>query len=41
VGYRSVRDQVAGAGPPAGMAAAATPWRFVIAGDMPCVHARS
>jgi molybdenum cofactor guanylyltransferase len=41
-GYRSVRDPVAGAGPlagiAAGLAAAATPWLFVIAGDMPYVH---
>ena len=41
-GYRSVRDAVAGAGPlagiAAGLAAAATPWLFVIAGDMPYVH---
>jgi molybdenum cofactor guanylyltransferase len=38
-GYRSVRDAVAGAGPlagiAAGLAAASTPWLFVIAGDMP------
>jgi molybdopterin-guanine dinucleotide biosynthesis protein A len=41
-GYRSVRDPVAGAGPlagiAAGLAAADTPWLFVIAGDMPYVH---
>jgi molybdopterin-guanine dinucleotide biosynthesis protein A len=41
-GYRSVRDAVAGAGPlagiAAGLAAATTPWLFVIAGDMPYVH---
>src|SRR5258705_11205204 len=41
-GYRSVRDPVADAGPlagiAAGLAAAATPWLFVIAGDMPYVH---
>ena len=38
-GYRSVRDAVAGAGPlagiAAGLAAAATPWLLVVAGDMP------
>jgi molybdopterin-guanine dinucleotide biosynthesis protein A len=41
-GYRSVADPVADAGPIAGIAAglvaAATPWLFVIAGDMPHVH---
>jgi len=41
-GYRSVRDAVANAGPlagiAAGLAAATTPWLFVIAGDMPYVH---
>jgi molybdopterin-guanine dinucleotide biosynthesis protein A len=40
-GYRSVQDAVAGAGPLAGIAAAlaavATPWLLVIAGDMPHV----
>lgn len=38
-GYRTVRDIVAGAGPlagiAAGLAAAATPWLLVLAGDMP------
>jgi molybdopterin-guanine dinucleotide biosynthesis protein A len=41
-GYRSVRDPVVGAGPlagiAAGLAAADTPWLFVIAGDMPYIH---
>jgi molybdopterin-guanine dinucleotide biosynthesis protein A len=41
-GYRCVADPVAGAGPlagiAAGLAAATTPWLFVIAGDMPHVH---
>ena len=41
-GYRSVADAVAGAGPlagiAAGLAAAATPWLFVVAGDMPYLH---
>lgn len=41
-GYRTVVDPVPGAGPLAGIAAgltaAATPWLFVIAGDMPYVH---
>lgn len=41
-GYRSVVDPVPGAGPlagiAAGLAAAGTPWLFVIAGDMPYVH---
>jgi molybdopterin-guanine dinucleotide biosynthesis protein A len=38
-GYRTVRDEVAGAGPlagiAAGLAAARTPWLLVVAGDMP------
>jgi molybdopterin-guanine dinucleotide biosynthesis protein A len=41
-GYRSVADPVVGAGPlagiAAGLAAANTPWLFVLAGDMPYVH---
>jgi molybdopterin-guanine dinucleotide biosynthesis protein A len=41
-GYRTVADPVADVGPlagiAAGLAAAATPWLFVIAGDMPGVH---
>jgi molybdopterin-guanine dinucleotide biosynthesis protein A len=41
-GYRCVVDPVSGAGPlagiAAGLAAAATPWLFVIAGDMPYIH---
>jgi len=41
-GYRTVRDPVADVGPlggiAAGLAAAATPWLFVLAGDMPGVH---
>ena len=41
-GYRSVPDAVAGAGPlagiAAGLAAATTPWLFVVAGDMPNLH---
>jgi molybdopterin-guanine dinucleotide biosynthesis protein A len=41
-GYRNVVDSVANAGPlagiAAGLAAAATPWLFVLAGDMPHVH---
>jgi molybdopterin-guanine dinucleotide biosynthesis protein A len=41
-GYRSVPDPVAGAGPlagiAAGLAAATTPWLFVVAGDMPYLH---
>ena len=41
-GYRTVVDPVPGAGPlagiAAGLAAAGTPWLFVIAGDMPYVH---
>jgi molybdopterin-guanine dinucleotide biosynthesis protein A len=41
-GYRAVVDPVPGAGPlggiAAGLAAAATPWLFVIAGDMPYIH---
>ena len=40
-GHRTVRDVVAGAGPlagiAAGLAAAATPWLLVLAGDMPHV----
>jgi molybdopterin-guanine dinucleotide biosynthesis protein A len=40
--YRTVADAVSGAGPlagiAAGLAAAATPWLFVIAGDMPYLH---
>jgi molybdopterin-guanine dinucleotide biosynthesis protein A len=40
--YRTVTDAVADAGPlagiAAGLAAAATPWLFVIAGDMPHLH---
>jgi molybdopterin-guanine dinucleotide biosynthesis protein A len=38
-GYRTVADAVTGAGPlagiAAGLAAATTPWLFVVAGDMP------
>jgi len=41
-GYRTVADPVPEAGPlagiAAGLAAATTPWLFVIAGDMPHVH---
>jgi molybdopterin-guanine dinucleotide biosynthesis protein A len=41
-GYRTVVDAVADAGPlagiAAGLAAATTPWLFVLAGDMPGVH---
>ncbi|HEY0479753.1 MAG TPA: molybdenum cofactor guanylyltransferase [Kofleriaceae bacterium] len=41
-GYRTVVDPVPGAGPlagiAAGLAAATTPWLFVIAGDMPYVE---
>jgi molybdopterin-guanine dinucleotide biosynthesis protein A len=41
-GYRTVADPVADVGPlagiAAGLAAATTPWLFVIAGDMPGVH---
>lgn len=41
-GHRTVVDAVADAGPlagiSAGLAAATTPWLFVIAGDMPYVH---
>lgn len=41
-GYRTVVDAVADLGPlsgiAAGLAAAATPWLFVLAGDMPYVH---
>lgn len=41
-GYRTVVDPVPDAGPlagiAAGLAAVATPWLFVIAGDMPHVH---
>jgi molybdopterin-guanine dinucleotide biosynthesis protein A len=41
-GYRTVADPVPGLGPlagiAAGLAAATTPWLFVIAGDMPHVH---
>jgi molybdopterin-guanine dinucleotide biosynthesis protein A len=41
-GYRTVVDAVADAGPlagiAAGLAATATPWLFVLAGDMPYVH---
>jgi molybdopterin-guanine dinucleotide biosynthesis protein A len=40
-GYRTVRDEVDGAGPlagiAAGLAAATTPWLLVVAGDMPFV----
>src|SRR5688572_11287108 len=40
-GHRTVRDEVAGAGPlagvAAGLAAARTPWLLVLAGDMPYV----
>ncbi len=39
LGYRTVRDAVAGAGPlagiAAGLAACRTPWLLVVAGDMP------
>lgn len=41
-GHRCVADPVAGAGPiagiAAGLAAATTPWLFVVAGDMPHIH---
>lgn len=41
-GYRTVVDPVPGQGPlagiAAGLAAATTPWLFVIAGDMPYLH---
>lgn len=41
-GYRTVADAVPGAGPlagiAAGLAAAATPWLFMLAGDMPHVQ---
>jgi len=41
-GYRTVADRVAGQGPlggiAAGLAAATTPWLFVLAGDMPYVN---
>lgn len=41
-GFRNVIDTVADAGPlagiAAGLAAATTPWLFVLAGDMPYVH---
>ncbi|MDB4959974.1 MAG: molybdopterin-guanine dinucleotide biosynthesis protein [Myxococcales bacterium] len=41
-GYRTVRDQVDGGGPLAGIAAGlravSTPWLLVVAGDMPNLH---
>lgn len=41
-GHRTVRDAYPGAGPlagiAAGLAAAATPWLLVVAGDMPYLH---